>query len=857
MAIIGYNGTLVLNQASEWIATKFNSPESGIITSIFFKIYQSANAGDKNYQVGIYSDNAGAIGTLLNNSSSYLLSGGFEGWIEIAIPSTSLISGNNYWLVCQREATIWAQFYYVAGGTDQEKYKTSITFPFWDTPNPATDGSYDRQAGIYANITSNTITKTILSDIHFLIPDIQKTILSDIEFIKRKFILSDVHFFANDIQKTISSDVHFLVEGVQKTILSDIEFVIRKTILSDIHFFANDVQKTILSDIHFKVFNIQKTILSDIEFVIFHESKYIHSNYMYVVTDTNPAKLIKINIGVTPPTYDIHILNASGEDLNYSKELVINHNREQLYASFDSGNVAKIDLNNPNSRESIYVGEDNQLITITHNPDYLVTFVADNDLNSLFLIDEATYANANTDFRFLTKVIKTIKNILAFVFKKTINTDFRFLLKQANKINTDFRFLTASYEEIPLIAENLISEEDFVIKINNVEIDDFIQSSIKITLNVDEQSDAQFILTRKHDDVNNPTEITNNNIIQIFIKDTLLFDGKINKLDCSSEEESVSVYALGDAYAQSKTLISLPLVSLNEQLHPYHILIDDININNPYINPLELNPEYYKGISISLGSQEEEFVYRLDSKYISMTAEQFEDFIPDQNYTYFWYASGFNFITGWSFSRKYIGTSLASLYSDTYEIGTVSYKKQRIFNNLKLDLGSYLLGVAPYKTITTPNGKYIPKFRWEDKGDGLYDVYNNNYNFINYAKKVAASEYQKIGNINGSILPRTSASISLTIDAFLYYGFKLLNRINIVNTTLAGIYSNNNGFPLSIKSMVVDSGSMRVSLELNNEWSKSELDEIDSLLPTEPQIMESGSSKVDDKYDLAKQDFID
>jgi len=659
---------------------------------------------------------------------------------------------------------------------------------------------------------------------------------------------------------TIYFDKVDLYPTKTKTITSDVEFSLtRKNIISDVHFKSIGNQKTILSDVYFYFPPIQKNILSDVKFTVDYDGKFIDNQNLYIITDTSPSKLIKVDLSVSPPTYNIYTLTG----FILGKELIINHDRKQLYASFNNGKVAKISLDDPDTRESIYVGENTQLISITHNPDYLTTFVVDNDLDSLFVIDEATYEKINTDFRFLSKITKTIKNVLSFVFKKTINTDFRFLLLnlllKKDTINTDFRFNLREYGEV---GDDLISADDFTIKINNEIITDFVQSSIKITLNVDEKSQTQFVLTRKHDKLNYTLEgihnqITNNNNVEILINGVSVFTGKINQLDCSSSDESVIVYAKGDEYAHNTGLINLSLPTLNEQLHPYHVLIDDITINNPYIDPSEENPEFYKGITVDLGTEEHEIIERVDAKYIFMTPEEFEEFIPDQNYTYFWYVSGSNFITGWSFSRKYIGTSLASLYSDTYEIEEIGYKKQRIYDNVIVDLGNYNLGSAPYKEISVKNGRYNPKYKWEDKPDGLYDSFYNLYNFVSYAKKVAAVEYEKIKNINGQVLPRTSASISLTIDAFLYYGLKLLNRINIVNTTESGIYESSNGFPLSIKSIMIDSGQMKVNLEINNEWANSELDALDATLPKEPQIIEEVSFKVSDKFDLPKEDYID
>ena len=533
---------------------------------------------------------------------------------------------------------------------------------------------------------------------------------------------------------------------------------------------------------------------------------------------------------------------------------------EKFFLGCDSGKIAKIDINTLIDTE-IDVSDSDNIIILDNYSEFDKLYAGTNNSNyEFYLIDNAIVNIVDTHFVFLKRIIKIINNVLSFVFKKVINTDFRFLLLKKDTLKTDLRFNLVEYTSIP---DNLVSANDFTITINGASITDFIQTSIRITLNADEKSQAEFTLTRKHDRLNYTLEgvynqITNNNVVTISIKGILVFNGKINSLDCSSSNESVIVHAKGDEYAQDTTSISLSLPSLNEQLHPYHVLINEVTINNPYIEETEENPEFYKGIIMDLGTYEKvSAAWREDMTYASMSPEDFEEFIPEQNYTYFWLVKGNNFITNWSFGTEYIGTSLAPIYSDTYESTGIGYYKQIMWDDVIIDLGNYTLGSPPYKEISVKNGAHIVSYRWEDRADGLYDVLPERYNFIAYSKKVAATEYKKIQNINGQVLPRTSASITLTIDAFLYYNIKLLNRINIVNTTESGIYANSNGFPLSIKSMVIDSGAMKVDLRIDNEWSNSELDAIDATLPVEPEILPEVASKIRSKFDLPKEGYID
>jgi hypothetical protein len=376
---------------------------------------------------------------------------------------------------------------------------------------------------------------------------------------------------------------------------------------------------------------------------------------------------------------------------------------------------------------------------------------------------------------------------------------------------------------------------------------------------------------------------------------------------------------------------------LNEQLNAFHVLINDVDIQSPLPDVDDLNTQFFNGIKINLGTTILESVYQEETFLLT----DIEDVSPEQNYTYFWYVEGENFVTGDSFfPAKYIGTSLSPTSSDTFNISGVRWKKQRgvfttaftskyltssvtnvsigtgtknfylqtyylaykhgqavrmfhdasnymegtvnSYNNstsllsvhITLIKGSgshnswtidliandtstfYYLGTAPYKEVSTKNGEYVSVWHWEDREDGLYQGVNPYYNFKPWAQAYANNEFVKMKNINGTLFPQTSASISVTLDAFMYYGLKLLQRINIGNTTQSNIYKNTNGFPLSIKGIVIDMGNMKVDITANNSWAQSELIDFDNALGDEP-IENSGAFfKIANKYDLSKQEDI-
>ena len=244
---------------------------------------------------------------------------------------------------------------------------------------------------------------------------------------------------------------------------------------------------------------------------------------------------------------------------------------------------------------------------------------------------------------------------------------------------------------------------------------------------------------------------------------------------------------------------------------------------------------------------------------------------------------------------NYIGTSPSSLANDTWDITGLSYRYQRKFDSTKIRLGTGIvyandfkynynpaavamynalaphdyvtytyttmenvvrskihgfstsdlatvlsimesnigsrLGTAPYRKVSSKCGRLVAVDQWEDKPDGLYVHRDESYDYRAFAQQVLSLEYQKIQNINGTVLPKTSATIELFIDGYYYYNIALLKRLNIDNTTAENIYKNQNGFPVSVKSIEINSGTMKVQLRCDNQWSKTELFEIEANYP--------------------------
>jgi hypothetical protein len=107
---------------------RFQAVDTGDV--VIFKIKTSASG---NVKVAIYADSAGAPGALLSavNTSTPVIAG----WNNITITSTSVVTGNYYWLAYDSDLAIG--YYQSAAGTLRYKTATYSTFSF---PNPAGTG---------------------------------------------------------------------------------------------------------------------------------------------------------------------------------------------------------------------------------------------------------------------------------------------------------------------------------------------------------------------------------------------------------------------------------------------------------------------------------------------------------------------------------------------------------------------------------------------------------------------------------------------------------------------------------------------------------------------------------------------
>lgn len=533
----------------------------------------------------------------------------------------------------------------------------------------------------------------------------------------------------------------------------------------------------------------------------------------------------------------------------------------------------------------------------------------------------------NTDLRWLQTVTSIISTSLSWLKAKFINTDLRWLQTNSNTIATDLRWLPVAYTVL-----TPTDYSDIQILINGVDVglgNDVDLQSGNITHTTGNTSIASFRLARRHDDLNRThlgvtSQITNQNAVQIYINGNLEFNGYVQNINVDSEDEVVSVTAKMDEPTANRRLVEIPLPSINEQIHLYHCLVNNVQIDNPkedtrsvilgsngwywtgsswnfyienaqtfatysqaesYIdnyeddvsltftrkNPSvttrEKNVQYFKGIKVNLGKeirQQVDSYHDLESIFNGkgVIAAKIEDgtFIPKPNYSYYWKVLAKNARTGlYNGDYRYIGTSLASTTTDLWVLNGVVPYYQQIKDNEETELGYYYLGDAPFKEISPKNGRLIPAWKWQDKNDGLYHVLDESYDYVEFAKRVANLEYQKLKTINGLILPNTSANLEVTIDAYYYYKLKLLTKINVTNTTVANTYKNLNGFPLSIKTITINLQNMRVQLGVDNKLAQADIDALDAQMPDEDSsnyLFPEEAVLISRKFDLKTWKFV-
>jgi len=653
-------------------------------------------------------------------------------------------------------------------------------------------------------------------------------------------------------------------------------------------------------------------------------SKIISINPLIFITDTNPVEIIKVD--TTDPSNITWIVQTiSG--ITSAKDVAVNTSNNFIYIAGNTGQVIKVEIADLTNQTIIDVNDVDDLITIETNSNFGITYAGtENIIGELYVIDERDTFKIDSDFQVIAPIEFLMDSDFNVINSFKMDSDFQVLAQQTFLVNTDFKCITKPVVTPPPTVNPLdviepIKLTDFQVFVNAVELEDtdLILNSITITHSQSEQSRASFRLSRKHDQLNTTlkgvsSQITNQNTVEIKIRGITEFNGNISELDCqyNNNGEFVQVNALAPEKLNQFNNITLSLPGLDSRLSLYDILIENPKIFNPVTDEDDDSPKKFKGIRVNLGQIIKQIVIKKtvdDSFGLIANAIQDGGFISIQNWTYFWgtiRASNFGDVKiGDSIAQDffYIGTSLAPVSEELWNLTKASHHRQRIYSDEKIKLGDgnvavsdfnglvsnptdvhlqlqnkgfliggggsitdkfkettdsseleltgitgneqsavyqeiekqlgFTVGEAPFQDISVRNGILQTKPKLVDEPDRLSNIKEAGNNFVEFAKEVARLEFEKLKNINGNILPDTSCTFNLTVDAYYYYGISLLTKINVDNTTDANIYNNANGFPVSTKSITITSSDRKVTIDANNIKSTKELEEIDGQFPSE------------------------
>jgi len=469
----------------------------------------------------------------------------------------------------------------------------------------------------------------------------------------------------------------------------------------------------------------------DISFV----SRMLFTNPLYGVTNTDPAKVVEVDISnpLIPLFIEAELVGAK-----FAKDIALNTTTDFLYIACADGIVVKVQRTNLSNQTLIDLNDTDDLETIATLSQFALTYAGTENTDAeLYMIDEREIETLNTDFKFLESRVSRFDNDFNFTEAETLETDFKFISEINVSLKTDFKFLSDTFDAV---ACNPIPRTDFRVFIDNVELvsTDLILPSILIQHNIEEKSTATFTLTRRHDDLNTNLdgsfiEITNKNLVRVEIDGTIEFDGQIGILNATYTEgnESVAITALADEKPSNFNNVELSLPSLDEQLNLFHIISHSPEIVDPEVLEDDENPRRFKGVKVNLGDIVRQSLTRFSSfQEGTSLASQIIDgkFNPDQNFTYFWFLraqllvpnitaqnptndggsnlqDGFlptpdfptnefpnfnfgvfepqytDFSTQLAVSR-FVGTSLSGLSSDLWDLISVNFKKQRIFDDI-------------------------------------------------------------------------------------------------------------------------------------------------------------------------------
>ena len=332
-------------------------------------------------------------------------------------------------------------------------------------------------------------------------------------------------------------------------------------------------------------------------------SRIISYNPLVIVADSTPLRIVRVDTtNPSSPTWQVFTFSS----LSNAKDAVYNPIFDVVYVACADGKILKLDGSDFGISEIIDTGDSNDLNHIAQLDDFHKIYAATDDpTGEVLYVDEAEISTLNLDIQVLAQINSLMDLDIRLNQGGVLATDIQCLGTVANSFGLDIRVIAFPFNEIAL---NPIKQTDFDVRINGSSVDDVQLDSIRVYHAIGEKSTATFTVKRRHDQLDTTfsgqgSQITNQNSVQVFIAGNQEFSGNVARIRTNSENETVEVTAQGTEKANDRRTITVPLASINEKLHPYHCLVDNEDIFNPIIDPLDENPEFFLGVEVDLGTE--------------------------------------------------------------------------------------------------------------------------------------------------------------------------------------------------------------------------------------------------------------
>lgn len=131
--VLGPDNTVGLSE--QWIGLPFTPKQSGHVTQMQVAVQIDDTTTTNRFVVGLYSDNAGTVGTLLASASAKNAPdfGTCCTLVNVAIPSTAVTAGTQYWVVVSTDDVHAANFTGVWAASNLDNIAGDVAQGGWST----------------------------------------------------------------------------------------------------------------------------------------------------------------------------------------------------------------------------------------------------------------------------------------------------------------------------------------------------------------------------------------------------------------------------------------------------------------------------------------------------------------------------------------------------------------------------------------------------------------------------------------------------------------------------------------------------------------------------------------------------